>query len=299
MASSHTPMMRQYLDIKEQYKDCILFFRLGDFYEMFFEDATLCAKELDLTLTGRGKDENRIAMCGVPHHASEQYISRLIKIGFKVAICEQIEDASESKGITKRDVTRVVTPGTVISDTVIESDSNHYLMASYAASAGLYGVSFVDNSTGEFKLCSFRTTEQLIRFIQHIDPKECLVDPHLTIELSLNCLSTSTPMNSVDSAKEDFLMHFQLSHLNSFGLAELEPVIPAAWAIITYLKQLHHSDCSSNCRPRRGRLGFLSQLADQAAKQNRKCRVWTSPYRASVQPIFPDRKRRRFLRVSR
>lgn len=251
MASSHTPMMRQYLDIKEQYKDCILFFRLGDFYEMFFEDATLCAKELDLTLTGRGKDENRIAMCGVPHHASEQYISRLIKKGFKVAICEQIEDASESKGITKRDVTRVVTPGTVISDTVIESDSNHYLMAIYAASAGLYGVSFVDNSTGEFKLCSFRSTEQLIRFIQHIDPKECLVDPHLTIELSLNCLSTSTPMSSVDSAKEDFLMHFQLSHLNSFGLAELEPVIPAAWAIITYLKQLHHSDCShiTRCSP--------------------------------------------------
>ena len=98
-ASKMTPMMRQYFDIKNNYNDCILFFRLGDFYEMFFDDATLVSKTLNLTLTGRGKDENRVPMCGVPHHSAEQYIAKLVKIGYKVAICDQIEDASEFKGI--------------------------------------------------------------------------------------------------------------------------------------------------------------------------------------------------------
>ena len=125
-----TPMMQQYLDIKEKYKDCILFFRLGDFYEMFFEDAQTASKELEITLTGRNCGlEDRAPMCGVPFHSAEVYISRLIKKGYKVAICEQVEDPSQAKGIVERDVIRVVTPGTIIDTSTLDEKKNNYLMA--------------------------------------------------------------------------------------------------------------------------------------------------------------------------
>ena len=124
-----TPMMKQFLEIKATQQDAILFFRLGDFYEMFFDDALKAAKELDLTLTGRGKDENRVPMCGIPHHAAENYITKLIEKGYKVAICEQVEDANSSKGITKRDVVKVVTPATHISDSTLSNHDNLYLMS--------------------------------------------------------------------------------------------------------------------------------------------------------------------------
>ena len=129
-----TPMMKQYFEIKENYKDCILFFRLGDFYEMFFEDAKLASRELELVLTGRdcGLDE-RAPMCGIPFHASSSYISRLVTKGFKVAICEQVEDPSAAKGIVKRDVIKVITPGTYI-DQNNENNLNTYLMAIFSES---------------------------------------------------------------------------------------------------------------------------------------------------------------------
>ena len=122
-------MMRQFLDIKSQHQDAILFFRLGDFYEMFFDDAKQAASELDLTLTGRGKDESRVPMCGIPYHAAENYINKLISKGYKVAICEQVEDAADSKGITKREVVRVITPATHVNETALDSESNVYLAA--------------------------------------------------------------------------------------------------------------------------------------------------------------------------
>ena len=123
-----SPMMRQYLEVKEQHRDQILFFRLGDFYEMFFEDALLVSKELELTLTGRecGLSE-RAPMCGVPYHSAESYIDRLIKRGYKVAICEQMENPSLAKGLVKREITRVVTPGTLIDSSLLEEGSNNYL----------------------------------------------------------------------------------------------------------------------------------------------------------------------------
>ena len=128
-STTDTPMLRQFKEVKAQYTDAILFFRLGDFYEMFLDDATIASRELDLTLTGRGKDERRIPMCGVPHHAAENYIFRLVQKGYKVAVCEQVEDPSESQGITKREVVRVVTPGTIQNETILSEKDNNFLLA--------------------------------------------------------------------------------------------------------------------------------------------------------------------------
>ncbi len=145
-----TPMMQQYLDIKEQHKDCILFFRLGDFYEMFFSDAELASRELEITLTGRDCGmEERAPMCGIPYHAADNYISRLITKGYKVAICEQVEDPALAKGIVKRDVIKIVTPGTVTDSSMLEEKKNNYLMCIYRFK-NLFGLSVVDISTGEF-----------------------------------------------------------------------------------------------------------------------------------------------------
>ena len=143
-----SPMMQQYMDIKDQYEDCILFFRLGDFYEMFFEDAILTSRVLELTLTGKqaGLDE-RVPMCGIPHHAYSQYVNELIDKGYKVAICEQLEDPKETKGMVKRDVVQVITKGTRI-DSNIDSKSNNYIANIYDFNY-CYGISFADISTGE------------------------------------------------------------------------------------------------------------------------------------------------------
>ena len=128
-----SPMMQQYLDIKKQYKDCILFFRLGDFYEMFFDDALLASKELELTLTGKScGQEERAPMCGVPFHAAESYIAKLVEKGYKVAICEQTEDPAQAKGIVKREVIQVVTPGTITSQSILSEKENNYLASVFA-----------------------------------------------------------------------------------------------------------------------------------------------------------------------
>ena len=148
-------MMRQYLEMKERYPDSILFFRLGDFYEMFNEDAKLVSRELDLTLTTRDRNkppEERTPMCGVPYHSCESYIARLIAKGYKVAICEQMEDPALAKGLVKRDIIRVVTPGTVIESSMLSEDKNNYLASIYCKrTRGRWraGVCFADVSTGE------------------------------------------------------------------------------------------------------------------------------------------------------
>jgi DNA mismatch repair protein MutS len=137
MESKLTPMMVQYKQIKEKYKDCILFFRLGDFYEMFFDDAIVASKELEITLTGRNCGfEERAPMCGVPFHSADSYIARLVEKGYKVAICEQTEDPKKAVGIVDRDVIRVITPGTITDLNVLEDKTNRYMMAIYKQGAG-------------------------------------------------------------------------------------------------------------------------------------------------------------------
>jgi len=173
-----TPAMQQYYAAKEQYPDCIIFFRMGDFYETFCEDAEICARELEITLTSRGKMANgeSIPLAGVPHHAVETYLGRMIQKGYKVAICEQIEDPKKAKGIVKRDVIRVVTPGTVIDASLLSSDSSRFLMALCENKAGeqivggkkarkenlSLGIAFLEISTGEF----YATTIEVPDFLQ-------------------------------------------------------------------------------------------------------------------------------------
>ena len=147
--AEYSPMMQRYLETKKEYEDCILFYRLGDFYEMFFDDAITASRELELTLTGKmcGMEE-RAPMCGVPYHAAETYISRLIEKGHKVAICEQLQDPKEAKGIVERGVIRVVTPGTLIETNLLDEKRNNYIMSIYKN--GVYfGVAVCDISTGE------------------------------------------------------------------------------------------------------------------------------------------------------
>jgi len=177
--ADYSPMMQHYLDTKEQYKDCILFYRLGDFYEMFFDDAITTSRELELTLTGKDcGQEERAPMCGIPFHAAEVYISRLIAKGYKVAICEQVEDPKYAKGIVKREVIRVVTPGTVIESNMLDEKKNNYIMSIYKN--GLYfGMSVCDISTGDFFGTQIKQTGNFAKLIDEISrysPAEIVVN---------------------------------------------------------------------------------------------------------------------------
>lgn len=179
-----TPMLRQYLEVKERFPGSILFFRLGDFYEMFFEDAKTSARELGLTLTARGKNKNAVPMAGVPHHAAAGYIDRLVDKGFSVAICEQVEDVADAKGIVKRDVTRVVTPGVLLDSDSLDEKAPNYVAAiavgsaSQAARAGqelTYGLAYLDVSTGDFQVTELRGRAELLSELNRVEPRELLI----------------------------------------------------------------------------------------------------------------------------
>ena len=177
-----SPMMQHYLEIKEQYKDCIVFYRLGDFYEMFFDDAITASRELEITLTGRDcGQEERAPMCGVPFHAAESYISKLIEKGYKVAICEQLEDPKECKGIVKRDVIRVVTPGTVTESNCLDEKKNNYIMSVFKK--GIYfGLAVCDVTTGDFFATQIKDTNNFAKLIDEISkysPAEIIVNTTL------------------------------------------------------------------------------------------------------------------------
>jgi len=177
-----TPMMQQYIEVKESCKDCILFFRLGDFYEMFFEDAEKASKELELVLTGKDCGlENRAPMCGIPYHAANSYISRLVNKGYKIAICEQLEDASASKGIVKRGIIKVVTPGTYTDSSFLEDSKNNYIMSLYIdTDRNLAALSFADISTGEFNCTDTQYNLSIILDeISKYNPKEILIQDNL------------------------------------------------------------------------------------------------------------------------
>ncbi|MEG0664602.1 MAG: DNA mismatch repair protein MutS, partial [Clostridia bacterium] len=176
-----TPMMRQYFEIKERYQDCIVFFRLGDFYEMFFDDAKLASKELELTLTGRDcGQEERAPMCGIPYHSCDGYIQRLIQKGYKVAICEQTEDPSQAKGIVKRDVVRVITPGTLIESQMLDEGQNNFICSVFEGK--YYGVTFADISTGEVYITQVSKENGINSLLDELAgfmPKEVIVSQSL------------------------------------------------------------------------------------------------------------------------
>ena len=194
--AEYSPMMQHYLATKEKYKDCILFYRLGDFYEMFFDDAITSSRELELTLTGKDcGQEERAPMCGIPFHAAEIYISRLISKGYKVAICEQLEDPKKAKGIVKRDVIRVVTPGTVIETNMLDDKKNNYIMSLYKN--GLYfGMAVCDISTGDFYATQIKQTGNFVKLLDEISR-------YTPAEIVVNNMMISTT-EEIDRIKERF-----------------------------------------------------------------------------------------------
>lgn len=245
--AQYTPMIQQYLDIKQQHQDAILFFRLGDFYEMFFQDAELASRELDIVLTARDGGNEKVPMCGIPYHAVNNYLFRLINRGHKVAICEQVEDPRDAKGIVKREVIRIVTPGTVIEDTMLEENKNNYLVA-IVEERELSGFAYIDISTGEFKVCEIRepgVANHLENELQRLAPAECLLAEYdsFTREYLDNPTGNNMAISSInekalrlDSACKILLDHFQVSSLQGFGLTGYSAGIKAAAAIIVFLQ---------------------------------------------------------------
>lgn len=201
--TNQTPMMQQYLKIKSQYQDCLLFFRLGDFYEMFFEDAKEASRVLEITLTKRdAKKENPIPMCGVPYHSADGYIETLINNGYKVAICEQMEDPRQTKGMVKREVVRIVTPGTVMDQGGVDEKQNNYIL-SFVKINDCYALSYCDVSTGELKVTSFNDQATLINEITTINPNEIVVNEHIDEELKRQISLTTetiTVLNEISDA---------------------------------------------------------------------------------------------------
>ncbi len=236
-----SPMMQQYLSIKEENKDAILFFRLGDFYEMFFEDALLVSKELELTLTGRdcGLAE-RAPMCGVPFHAADTYLARLIAKGFKVAICEQMSDPAESKGLVERAITRIVTPGTVIETAMLEDREPSYILClSFAGDKA--GAAFCDVSTGEFSVYTLSSVKnRLSDELARLNPREIIVahrEQLSVISAQINAAVTEAPEETFEykRALEVLKAHFHLSSVEALGLTGERLCVQAAGALMRYL----------------------------------------------------------------
>ncbi len=234
-----TPMMRQYLEMKDKYPGMILFFRLGDFYEMFFDDAKLVSRELELTLTGKSCGmEERAPMCGVPFHSAETYINRLIEKGYKVAICEQMEDPATAKGLVKRDVIRVVTPGTVIEQSMLDERRNSYLL-SVCMDGDRAGLAFVDVSTGEFQLyeierASVRLQDEIVRMM----PKEIIANTALPENATTLHVDVQDGARfQLARARAALLEHFKVQSLDTFGVSGMKLGIRAAGALMRYLEE--------------------------------------------------------------
>ncbi len=242
----HTPMMKQYLAFKKRHQDAVLLFRMGDFYEVFFEDAKVCSRELGLALTSREKGADAVPMAGFPHHAADNYIKRLIQAGHRVAICEQVQDPAEASGLVERDVTRVMTAGTLTEEHILDSRTNNFL-AAVAESDSRLGLAWVDLSTGRFEVEEV-APEALGDSLQRVSPAECLLpEPHAEQEsdhpalphLPEVCLVTRRPpweFNS-DEGRRALNRHFGTSTLDGFGLEGVGPALGAAGAVLGYLQE--------------------------------------------------------------
>ena len=252
-----SPMMQRYLETKEQYPDCILFYRLGDFYEMFFDDAIKVSRELEITLTGKDCGlEERAPMCGVPHHAAESYIARLIAKGYKVAICEQLEDPKTTKGIVKRGVIKIVTPGTVVESNMLEERKNNYIMAIYKT--GIYfGIAVSDISTGEFYASQIKETNNFALLLDEISrfaPSEIIINKMMadsTEELSK--IKTRFPASYISNFKDEFFkddaeitkLRFNLQDVKGNTLTELDDKMLAICAINALTEYLTQTQMTS------------------------------------------------------
>ena len=240
---AYTPMMEQYFKIKNEYKYCLVFFRLGDFYEMFFDDALVASRELGITLTGRDCGmEERAPMCGVPFHAAEGYIAKLIAKGFKVAICEQVEDPKATKGIVRRDVIRVITPGTVVDEKTLDATRNNYIAAVFEDRSG-FGLAFADVSTGEFSVTSFQKAKEarLVDELARLRPAELIVSEGFSqaraVEDALKIKASRSDdwMFEPENARVALCKHFKVHNLHCFDIEKDEHAVCAAGALLQYL----------------------------------------------------------------
>ncbi|NLJ95598.1 MAG: DNA mismatch repair protein MutS, partial [Clostridiales bacterium] len=249
-----TPLMQQYMQIKEQYKDCILFYRLGDFYEMFFEDAIICSKELEIALTGKGiGNDERAPMCGVPYHAVDGYLSKMISRGYRVAICEQVEDPKTAKGIVKREVVRIVSPGTHLNTQVMDETKNNYLM-SIVHTTNIYGISIVDVTTGDYFVTEIDNNRKLMDEIYKWSPSEIICNDSFLVSgidieaiKYINNLSISPlePWYYDDAlCKRALMEHFDVGNLDGIGLKDHTIGIIAAGSIMQFLTETQKSSLS-------------------------------------------------------
>lgn len=248
-----SPMMEQYVATKEKYKDCILFYRLGDFYEMFFDDAILASKELEITLTGKDCGmEERAPMCGIPFHAADTYINQLVKKGYKVAIGEQVEDPKLAKGLVKREVIRIVTPGTNLSSESLEESKNNYLMCiSYVGKN--YGISVTDLSTGVFKTCQIQQAEKVVDEINKFQPSEVLYQAgveqveeiHAVCE-RLQASHTEAPdyYFNLETDEETLKRQFHINSIEGLGLKDSPACVASCGALMQYLHETQMSSLS-------------------------------------------------------
>jgi len=243
-AGELTPAMRQYLEMKSRYPDCILFCRMGDFYEMFFEDAVFAAKALEITLTSRNKSkEGSIPLCGIPHHAAATYISRLIEKGCKVAICEQLEDPKQAKGVVKRDVVRVVTPGLVLDPAQLEAGENNFLAALFYAGDN-FGLALMDISTGEFRVLDTGERDLLLGEMAGLQLREILVPDDFGDRMLLKALTGNNgslvvnllPGDYFDpaAAAERLRTYFPRENLAALGMEKRPAASGAAGAVLRY-----------------------------------------------------------------
>ncbi|WP_292198934.1 DNA mismatch repair protein MutS [Butyrivibrio sp.] len=250
-----SPMMQHYLQTKAEYKDCILFYRLGDFYELFFDDAKVASKELELTLTGKACGlEERAPMCGVPFHAVDSYLTKLVSRGYKVAICEQTEDPKLAKGIVKRDVTRIVTPGTNLNMQSLEETKNNYIM-SVLYSPDSIGISIADVTTGDYYLTEVDSLRACNDEIVKYMPSEIICNEAFTFSgIDINDLKNRlqifvNPLDSryydEDSCKRLLLRHFKVSSLIGLGIDDFPNGIVAAGSLLQYLTDMQKSDISN------------------------------------------------------
>jgi DNA mismatch repair protein MutS len=259
-----TPAMRQYVEIKDKHSDAILFFRMGDFYEMFFDDAKLASRILGIALTSRDKERD-IPMCGIPYHSAKNYIARLVKEGYKVALCEQIEDPDQANGIVERAVARVITPGIALDEDLLDSKSNNFIAAA-SWNSNTAGFAYMDVTTGQFEITDLPDRSTLYDEIKRINPSELLLQGPSDQGTSVQDLSSRKPSEEFPVrnitylggydfqyrvAEERLKKHFDVSSLDGFGLGEMTEGLRAAGALLYYVKQTQKADLNHvrRCRP--------------------------------------------------
>ena len=277
MTNNLTPMMKQYMQTKEEYKDCILFYRLGDFYEMFFDDALTASKELEITLTGKNCGlEERAPMCGIPYHAVDSYLNRLVSKGYKVAICEQVEDPKTAKGIVKREVIRVVTPGTNLDTQGLDETKNNYIMC-IVYMADRYGLSVADVTTGEYLVTELDSQTKLMDELYKFMPSEIVCNEafymsgldldDLKNRLHMAIYSLETWYFDDALCRETLQEHFKVASLEGIGLSDYECGMIASGALLKYLEETQKNSLSHMSRLTRYATGNYMVL-DSATRRN-------------------------------